>query len=106
MRAITFARSLVMFVIVAGGIPIALAAVSNWRFGGRLPVSGLPGPEQWRLDDVRSVLADPLTDRILADLVIRGTLFVAWVAVLVFVATVVAEAAHMLRHGGHHLPDV
>ena len=55
---------------------------------------------------LRALFAEPLTDRMLAETAIRIALIVAWAAVLVFIVTVAAETAHMVRHGGHHLPDI
>ena len=65
-----------------------------------------PGRATGRSGGLRALFAEPLTDRTLADVAIRIALLVAWAAVLVFVVTVAAETAHMVRHGGHHLPDV
>jgi LysM repeat protein len=105
-RSLTFIRSLLILLLVVGAAPIALVAVGEWRFGSGSPMHGVPGPDQWSASGLRAVLAEPLTDRLLAETAIRIALIVAWAAVLVFIATVGAETAHMLRHGGHHLPDV
>ena len=106
MRAIAFVRSLLIVLVVGAAVPVALAATSRWRFGGASPLHGMPGPDDWSSGGLRALFAEPLTDRVLADVAIRIALLVAWAAVLVFVVTVAAETAHMLRHGGHHLPDV
>jgi DNA-binding SARP family transcriptional activator len=106
MRALTFFRSLLMLMLVGGVVPIALIAVGEWRFGGGSPVHGVAGPNRWSAGGLRALFAEPLTDRTLAETAIRIALIVAWAAVLVFIVTVAAEMAHMVRHGGHHLPDV
>ena len=96
-----------LIVGVAGVIvPLALMWTSRWRFGGASPLHGVTQPGGWSADGLRSSLSDPVTDRMLADIAIRLALLVAWAAAAMFVLTVVAEAAHMVRHGGHHLPDM
>ena len=94
MRAIAFFRSLLIVACVAVGSPIALAAVSRWRFGSASPLHGVPGPDRWSAGGARSLLAAPLTERTLGDVAIRLAVLVVWVAVLVFVLTVVVEAVH------------
>ena len=105
-RVGTFVRSLLILILVGGVGPIALVAVGEWRFGGGSPVHGIPSPDRWSASGLRALFAEPLTDRMLAETAIRIALIVAWAAVLVFIVTVAAETAHMLRHGGHHLPDI
>ena len=102
----TFVRSLLILILVGGVGPIALVAVGEWRLGGGSPVDGVPSPNRWSASGLRALFAEPLTDRMLAETAIRVAMIVAWAAVLVFIVTVAAETAHMLRHGGHHLPDI
>ncbi|HZB40170.1 MAG TPA: LysM peptidoglycan-binding domain-containing protein, partial [Ilumatobacter sp.] len=106
MRVIAFIRSLLIVVVVGVVVPVALAVAGEWRFGGASPLHGVPAPDRWSADALRALLAEPLTDRMLADVAVRTAFVVGWLAVLVFVLTVVAETAHLVRHGGHHLPDV
>jgi hypothetical protein len=106
MRAIRFIRSLLVVIVAGVAVPVGLVATSRWRFGGASPLHGAAGPHRWSPAALRSSFAQPLTDRVLADVSIRCALLIAWLAVGVFVLTVMAETAHMVRHGGHHLPDV
>ena len=105
MRVVAFTRSLLIVIVVGVVVPMALTAAGRWRFGGASPLHGAPAPGAWSSEDLRALLAEPLTYRVLADVAIRIALVVAWAAVLVFVVTVVAESAHMLRHGGHQADD-
>jgi len=106
MRAFAFLRSALIMIVAGVAVPVGLLTTSQWRFGGASPLHGIGGPGRWSLAALRSSFAQPLTDHVLADVTIRIALLIAWLAVGVFVLTVVAEAAHMVRHGGHHLPDV
>ena len=106
MRAFMFVRSLALVGVAGVAVPVALVAASQWRFGGASPLRGVHGPHRWSADELGSLFAEPLTDRTLADVAVRIALVVAWLAVALFVVTVAAETAHMIRHGGHHLPDV
>lgn len=106
MRAFAFVRSVLVVIAAGVVVPVALTAASQWRFGGSSPFHGMSGPHGWSAGGLRSLLAAPLTDRTLADVAVRVALVVAWCAVAVFIVTVVAEMVHMVRHGGHHLPDV
>ena len=105
-RVLALVRALatVSFIVVV--VPAALGAASNSRFGGRQPLHGVPAPSRWRFEQLQTIVTEELPQHTIADLVIRASLVSAWVAVLVFVVTVVIETVHMLRHGGHHLPDV
>lgn len=105
-RVFQFARSIVVLAALAVGVPAALMWAARERFGGALPFHGVPSPADWQLDRIVDGLTDRLTEQTVADIVIRTSLAIAWVALAVFLLTVVAEAAHMLRHGGLHLPDV
>ncbi len=106
MRALAFVRSLLIVLAAGVVVPVGLLTASDWRFGGVSPWHGVPRPERWSAHGLRALLAEPLTDRALADVAVRIAVVIAWVAVAVFVVTVVAETAHMVRHGGHHLPDI
>ncbi len=105
-RLFAFARSLVLLAVVAVVAPALLTLAARERFGGGSPLHGVAAPVDWSADRVRSALTDRLTDQTIADIVIRLSLVVAWVAVAVLVLTVVAEVGHMLRHGGLAMPDV
>ncbi len=104
--AAAFARSIALLALLVIGLPWLLVVATRERFGGALPLHGVPGPAAWELDRIRGALADRLTDDTIADVVIRIALVVAWVAITVVVATVVAEVAHMVRHHGLPMPDV
>ena len=107
MRAIAFVRSL-LIVLVVGAVCAGCAGCHEpVAVRRRFTAARDAWPQSiGRSGGLRALFAEPLTDRALADVAIRIALLVAWSAVLVFVVTVVAETAHMLRHGGHHLPDV
>src|SRR5262245_58925094 len=103
MRALAFVRSLAILVVASVAVPVGLIAASQWRFGGASPLHGVPRPDRFTVDGFGSILSEPLIDRALADVAVRSAMVVAWLAVGVFVITVVAETAHMMRFGGHHL---
>lgn len=105
-RVFQFTRSIVVLAALAVGVPAALVWAARERFGGAMPFHGVPSPADWELDRIVDGLTDRLTEQTVADIVIRTSLAIAWVALAVFLLTVVAEAVHMLRHGGLHLPDV
>jgi LysM domain len=105
-RIAQFLRSLAVLAALAVGAPMALLRAARSRFGGGSPVAGVPSPADWEWGRIRSALTDRLTEDTIADIVIRTALVVAWVALAVFLVTVVAEAVHMVRHAGLHLPDV
>ena len=63
-------------------------------------------PGEWEWARARRVLASQLTEDTIADVVIRTSLLVAWMAVALLVVTVVAETFHMIRHDGLPMPDV
>jgi hypothetical protein len=105
-KPLAFARAALVMAGVAVVTPIVLMRVSAWRFGGRVPWHGVAGPSTWRIDQIGATLTSQLTERALADIVMRVALAIAWSAVVVFVSAVVAEAVHMARHDGLHLPDM
>src|SRR5262245_32060579 len=106
MRTVAFLRSLAIVFVAGVAAPTLLMTVGQRRFGGRAPWAGVPGPSRWSVDGMRDLLAEPMSDRTLTDAAVHLAILVAWSAVVVFVITVAAETAHMMRHGGHHLPDV
>ncbi len=105
-RAAALIRSLTTLIVVTVVLPVALAMVSERRFGGRAPWHGLPSPSSWRLGGLPDAVTGRLTERIIADVVIRGTLMLTWLAIVLFAITVVAELAHMIRHGGIARPEI
>lgn len=105
-RLLVFARSVLMLAMISIGVPTALLFAAQERFGGGSPFAGVASPSTWSLDRIGSALSDRLTDRTIADIVIRVSLVVAWVAVIVIVLTVAAELAHMVRHDGLAMPDI
>ena len=105
-RTFQFVRSIVVLGAAAVGAPLALMWAATERFGGRSPFAAVPAPADWEWARIRAALIDRLSEDTVADIVIRLALVVAWVALVVFVVTVVAEAVHMARHAGLHLPDV
>ena len=105
-RSMVFARSVLMLAVIALGVPAALILAAQERFGAGSPLTGVVPPSEWSAERIRGALTDRLTDHTIADVVIRISLVVAWIAVVVIVVTVVAEAAHMVRHDGLSMPDV
>ncbi|MFW2335009.1 hypothetical protein, partial [Ilumatobacter sp.] len=105
-RLLVFARSLILLGVVAVGVPALLVYAARERFGGASPLHGVASPVEWDGGRIRSALTDRLTDDTIADIVIRLSLIVAWVAVGVLVLSVIAEVVHMLRHDGLAMPDV
>ena len=105
-RVAVFLRAVVVLAIAAVGVPLLLVAASSARFGGGAPLHGVPAPTDWQFDRVKRALTDPLTDRTIADIVIRIALVTAWIAVAVLVLTVLIEVVHMIRHRGLAMPDI
>jgi nucleoid-associated protein YgaU len=105
-RLTSFARSLVLLGGAAVAAPIALMQVAVLRFGGRSPLYGLPHLSELDWERIKAALTRRLSDRLLADLVVRAGLTVAWVAIGVFLLTVGLETAHMLRHQGLSRPEL
>ena len=100
------AETLGLALTLAAGVPWALTAAARARFGGGAPLHGVPAPADWEASRIRAALSDRLTDDTIADVVIRISLMVLWAAVIVVVATVIAEAAHMVRHDGLPMPGI
>ncbi len=105
-RAAALIRSLITLIIVTVVLPVSLATVSERRFGGRAPWHGLPSPSSWRLGGLPDAVTGRLTEGLIADVVIRGSLMLTWLAIVLFAITVVAELAHMIRHGGIARPEI
>lgn len=105
-RTFQFVRSLVVLAALAVAVPAGLAWAARERFGGALPFHGVPSPAEWEPSRIWAALTEQLTEQTIADIVIRTALVVAWVALAVFVLTVIAETWHMVRHAGMHLPDM
>ena len=105
-RTFQLVRSIVVLGAAAVAAPMALMWAATERFGGGSPFAAVPAPADWEWARIRAALTDRLSEDTVADIVIRLALVVAWVALVVFVVTVVAEAVHMARHAGLHLPDV
>ncbi|MFP5487866.1 MAG: LysM peptidoglycan-binding domain-containing protein, partial [Acidimicrobiia bacterium] len=101
-----FVSSLAALVVVVVALPYGLITAARARFGGGSPWAGVPSPDTWEWARVRRALTEQLTDDTIADVLVRTSLVVAWVAAGVFVVTVLAEATHMVRHGGLPLPAV
>lgn len=105
-RVIAFVRALALFLAVAVAAPAGLVWAARARFGGPAPWSAMPAPGDWRWSTIRSALTDRLSEATIADIVIRVSLAVVWIAVVVVLVTVLAEIAHMVRHDGLPMPDV
>lgn len=101
-----FTRSLLVLGALVVAAPAGLAWAARRRFGGAMPLHGVPSPADWEWSRIRAALTDRLTEQTVADIVIRGALAVAWVGLVVFLLIVTAECLHMVRHAGMHLPDV
>ncbi|HWM21391.1 MAG TPA: LysM peptidoglycan-binding domain-containing protein [Ilumatobacteraceae bacterium] len=86
--------------------PIVLIWVGRRRFGAASPSTGVDPPWRWDATTIRDALTDRLTESVIVDVIIRIALTTAWVAVAVILITIVAETAHMARHGGMALPSV
>jgi hypothetical protein len=106
MKVMTFVRSVLLLAVFVVAVPWALTAAATVRFDGRTPWFGVASPADWRWDRVQAALTDRLTEATIADLVIRVSLGVAWIAFATIVVTVFAELAHMARHQGLPLPDI
>ena len=100
----SFVRALVLVSMVAVGVPWLLVRAAQERFGGPAPWSAMPPIADWSASSVGDALTDRLSEATIADIVIRVSLVVVWVAAIVFVATVVAELVHMVRHAGIAMP--
>lgn len=93
--ATSLAATIATFVVA----PLALVAASSARFGSASPLSGV-SPWEWELGAIEDTLAEPLGDDALADVLIRGSLCVAWLALAVVLWSTVAEVVHLVRHRG------
>ena len=98
--------SVALLAALAGAVPWALVRVAAARFGGPAPWTGVDPPTTWDAETVRGALTTRLTEALIADLLIRTALVVAWVAVAVVLVTVVVEVLHQVRHDGIPLPSV
>jgi nucleoid-associated protein YgaU len=98
--------SLLTLVAVVAVAPIGLVWAARRRFGGASPLSGVDPPSQWDAAAIRAALTDRLTDSAIVDVIVRLALAAIWVAIAVLLVTIVAETAHMVRHGGMALPRV
>ena len=61
-RSVASVRSVALLGAVGIGVPVALVATTNARFGGAAPWSGVRPPDHWQLGAVGSALTDRLTD--------------------------------------------
>ncbi|HUF97031.1 MAG TPA: LysM peptidoglycan-binding domain-containing protein [Ilumatobacter sp.] len=106
MKLVVFMRSLVALAVIVVAAPWAMIRVASLRFGGPTPWFGVPSPAQWRWDQIQPAMTNRLTEATIADVVIRVSLAVAWVAIATLVITVFAELRHMARHHGLPMPDI
>ena len=106
MKVMAFLRSLILLVVFVIAVPWVLIAAASVRFDGRTPWFGVSSPADWRWHGVQATLTDRLTEATIADIVIRVSLGVAWVAFATIIVTVFAELAHMARHQGLPMPDI
>ena len=105
-RLAALVRSLALVAVLVVGVPVALILAARARFGGGAPLRGVPAPADWEASRIKAALTDRLTEHTIADVVIRLSLIVAWIAVVVLVLTIVAELVHMVRHDGLAMPDI
>ena len=98
------ARSLVLLTVSVLAVPWSLVIAARARFGGPTPWSSIAPIDEWRVETLRRALTERLDESTLTDLVIRGSLGVAWLAVGAFALTVVLETLHMARHDGLAMP--
>lgn len=98
------ALGLVAMLVV--GFPWALMGVARARFDGPAPWTGVAPPNTWTWSKAQDALTDRLSEGTIADVVIRASLAVVWVAVGVLAVTVIAELVHQIRHDGIGLPSV
>ncbi len=102
----SFLRALVLLVLVAVVVPWLLIWAANRRFGGPAPWSAMPPVGDWSASTIGDALTERLSESTIADIVIRSSLTVVWLAVIVLLVTVVAELVHMVRHAGIAMPRV
>ena len=105
-NTLSLARSISLLCVLVIGVPWTLLVAARARFGGDAPWHGVPSPGSWDIDRIRSALTNRLTDDTIADVVVRLSLAAVWTALIVFVLSVVAEVAHMIRHDGLSMPDI
>jgi LysM repeat protein len=105
-RAAASTKSVLLIAVFLFGLPTLLVVVARFRFGGAGPVHGVPSPARWKLDVIKDVLTERLTNEVMADIVIRCALVVGWLAFVMLLVTVAAEFTHMLRHDGIPMPNV
>lgn len=106
MKVASFARSTVALLMIGVGMPWLLIRSAAWRFDGNTPWYGVPAPSTWRWSRIEPALTNRLTEATIADVVVRVSLVVAWVAIITVVVTVFAELGHMSRHHGLPMPDI
>ena len=102
----SFVRALLLLVVVAVAVPWLLMWAANRRFGGPAPWSAMPPVGDWSASTIGDALTDRLSEATIADIVIRLSLTVVWLAVIVLLVTVVAELVHMVRHAGIAMPRI
>lgn len=105
-RATRAGSSIAGIVVLFGLIPYVLVAAARARFGGWNPLRDIAPPWKWSISEVTDVLAAPLRDDAVVNLLIRASLTVIWIALAVILVTTLLETIHMVRHRGMPLPSV
>lgn len=98
--------SLVSIVALVVVVPAALIAASRSMFGSGRPWHGVDPPWTWETSKITAALGDRLADDTLIDVIVRLALTTVWAALIVVVATTLAETVQMRRHGGLSVPAV
>lgn len=98
--------SLAMLGLLVIGVPALLLELSRRAFGGSSPLTGVRPPWEWSTTSVADTASAPIDDHVVLDVVVRSALVLAWVALVVVVATTVGEIVHLIRHRGMPRPSV
>lgn len=106
MRASRATVSLAVLALLMVAAPLALAAASTFRFGSPNPLSGVRPPWRWMDGAIGRAVRESLDDDAVVDIVVRLGLVAIWVALVVVVATTLAETIHLIRHRDFSLPSI
>ena len=86
--------------------PWVLMTAARARFDTANPLHDIAPPWRWNLSEIGDVLAEPLRDDAVVNLLIRSCLTIIWIALATVAITIVVEVVHMIRHRGIASPRV
>jgi len=102
-RGIASLAAIVLFFVA---VPVGLVAAARSRFGTANPLAATDPPWRWDVDQLGDAVSQPLRDDAVANLLIRSSLAITWLALAMIAVTIVTEVVHMVRHQGLAAPHV